>query len=95
MAFIQVLTIHPLYHAQIHSSIILLYPSSPIPGIVSTGLIFLFTYMCTQYLHHIHPPIPISHFLPSPTGINPHPPPGRTCSDFLFFDFVKEKKEKE
>jgi hypothetical protein len=27
-------------------SIILIYPSPPIPGIVSTGLIFPFTYMC-------------------------------------------------
>jgi hypothetical protein len=33
-------------------SIILLYPHPPIPGIVSTGLIFPFTYMST-YFHHI------------------------------------------
>jgi hypothetical protein len=39
------------------------YPSSPIPGIVSAGVIFQFTYMCTQYLHHIHPP---THFPTSP-----------------------------
>jgi hypothetical protein len=37
-------------------SIILLYPPSPIPGIVSIGLIFPFSYMCTQNLHHIYPP---------------------------------------
>jgi hypothetical protein len=36
------------------------YPSPLILGIVSTGLIFLFTYMCTQHLHHIHPPTEFS-----------------------------------
>jgi hypothetical protein len=34
-------------------STILLYPP-PIPGIIPTGIVFAFTYMCTQYLHHIH-----------------------------------------
>jgi hypothetical protein len=29
-------------------STVFLYPFSPIPGIVSTGIIFPFTYMCTQ-----------------------------------------------
>jgi hypothetical protein len=45
--------------------------------------------MCTQYLHHIHPPVPLS----------PHPPclplvstsPDRTCSALLFSNFVKIK----
>jgi small neutral amino acid transporter SnatA (MarC family) len=27
----------------------------PIPGTVSSGLIFAFAYMYSQYLHHIHP----------------------------------------
>jgi hypothetical protein len=31
---------------------------SPIPGIVSTDIIFPFIYMCTLYLLHIHPPSP-------------------------------------
>jgi hypothetical protein len=30
---------------------------------VSTGLILPFTYMCTQYLHLSHPPIPFPHLL--------------------------------
>jgi hypothetical protein len=30
-------------------------PPPHIPGIVSTEIIFPFTYMCTQYLYHIHP----------------------------------------
>jgi hypothetical protein len=30
-------------------------PLFPIPGIVSTGLIFQFAYICIEYFHHIHP----------------------------------------
>jgi hypothetical protein len=49
------------------------FVSLPIPGTVSTGIIFAFTYMCTHYLHHIHPPTPFSNTspLPLPTGA-PH-----------------------
>jgi hypothetical protein len=64
-------------------SIILLYPPS-IHGILSIGIIFPFTYMYTQYLHHTHPPTPYSH--------HQHPPLiDKTCSALLFSDFVKEK----
>jgi hypothetical protein len=46
-----------------HPSIILLYsPLAPIPRIVSTGLIFPFTCMCT-YFHHIHPTTPFPYIL--------------------------------
>jgi hypothetical protein len=70
------------------SSTILLHPSLPhIPGIVSTDNIFPFTYMCTQYLHHIYLPSPFSHLLPPSTGTNLstpqdlfHPP----CSPILY-----------
>jgi hypothetical protein len=44
----------------------------PIPGIVSAGLIFPFTNICTQYLHQIHPPEPFPHNLPSPWYQPPH-----------------------
>jgi hypothetical protein len=51
--------------------IILKFPSStiflqprPIPGIVSTDVIFPFTYMCTQNLYHIHPSPPFPQLLP-------------------------------
>jgi hypothetical protein len=65
---------------------------SPIPGIVSTGLIFPFTYMCTQYLHHIHPPTPFLHISPFP--LVPTPPPGRTCSaPILWLCKRKEKND--
>jgi hypothetical protein len=40
----------------------------PIPGVVSTGLIFPFTYMSTQYLQHIHPHTPFPYILSPPTG---------------------------
>jgi hypothetical protein len=44
----------------------------PIPAIVSTDLIFPFTYMCTQNLYYIHPPFPTSLLLPlSPTSSPP------------------------
>jgi hypothetical protein len=54
----------------LHHSPLFLPPS--IPGIVSTGFIFPFTYMYTHYLDYIHPSIPFSHLLPPPTG--------RTCA---------------
>jgi hypothetical protein len=46
-------------------STILLYPPPPIAGIVSTGIISPFTYMCTQYLHYIHTPNPFPFLFPS------------------------------
>jgi hypothetical protein len=47
-------------------------PSPLIPGTVSTGIIFAFTYMCAHFFCHIHPPIPFS-AIPTPTnGANPH-----------------------
>jgi hypothetical protein len=72
-------------------SIILLYPLFPHSShkIRSTDLIFPFTYMCTQYLHHIHPPTPLPHILSPPTGTNHW---DRTCSALLFSNFIKEKK---
>jgi hypothetical protein len=53
-----------IYHSWIYS--FFYSPSSPhpIPGIVSTGLIFVFTYICTQYWHHILPPTPSPYILP-------------------------------
>jgi hypothetical protein len=82
-----------LHHTWIHppSFPFILPPPPPIPGIVSTGLIFLFTYMYTQYLNYIHPPMPFPH-LPPPTGTNP---PGRTCSTLLFSDINKHLKKKK
>jgi hypothetical protein len=62
-------------------SIILLYPSFPIPGIVSTTLIFPFSYI------HIHASTPFPYILPTPTGTNP---PDKTCFSFLFSVFGKQ-----
>jgi hypothetical protein len=57
--------------------------SSPLPRITSTAIIFPFTNMCIQFLHHIHLLSPFTISSPPPTGTNP-PNPGRTCSSFLF-----------
>jgi hypothetical protein len=65
VAFTKVLTIYQIYHTWVHhfhysSSC----PPPPTPGIVSTDIIFPFTYMYLQYLHHIHPPSPFPHSFP-------------------------------
>jgi hypothetical protein len=43
----------------------------PLPGTVSTDIIFPFTYIFTKYLHYTHPPTPFPHLLSPPTSINP------------------------
>jgi hypothetical protein len=56
---------------EIIPSIVLLDPPPSIHRIISTGLIFPFTYMCTQYFYHINPPY---HFLTSsPLPLVPTP----------------------
>jgi hypothetical protein len=56
---------------------------------VSTGIIYPFTYMYTLYLDYINPPTSFLHLLSLPLVPTPQ---GRTCSALLFSDFVKEKK---
>jgi hypothetical protein len=51
----------------------LLYPPPSIPGIVSTSVIFSFTYMCTQYLHYIYSITLFPHILHLPTVTSPPP----------------------
>jgi hypothetical protein len=74
-------------------STILLYP--PIPGIVSTDLIFTFTYTYTQYLHHIHPPtaFPSTSLLPLVPPLHPTGPV--LPSYFLILYKKKEEEEKK
>jgi hypothetical protein len=62
-------------------------PLSPIPGILSMGIILAFTYMCTQYVHHIYPPTPFFWYQ--------SPPAGRTCYSLLLSDFAKEKEKRD
>jgi hypothetical protein len=45
----------------------------PIPGIVSTGIIFAFTYTCIHFVYRIHPPAPFSYYLLSPDWYNTPP----------------------
>jgi hypothetical protein len=75
-----------------------LSPSPHIPGIVSTGITFLYSYSYTQYLLNIHSSSPSYPFIPLPTyRYNlPSPPTlakDRTCSALLFsdFDFLKKR----
>jgi hypothetical protein len=65
---------------------------TPIPGVVSTGIIFAFNYMCTHFLHHIHLPTPFPNTSPLP--LVPDLPPGQDlfCSPVL--QFCRRKKEK-
>jgi hypothetical protein len=91
VAFTKVLIIYQTYHTwthPLHHS--LLFPS-PISGTVPTSIIFLFTYTCTQYLHHIHPPTLFPHItLPLvPTSLH-HRRQYMFCSPILWF--CKRKK---
>jgi hypothetical protein len=45
-------------------------PIPPIPGIISTGLIFSFSYLRTQFFHHTHPCSAFPYVLPPLTGTN-------------------------
>jgi hypothetical protein len=54
----------PLYHSPL--------PPPPISGIVSTGIMFPFTYMCTQYLQYIHAPMAFTHLLSLPLVPTPY-----------------------
>jgi hypothetical protein len=42
---------------------------SPIQETLSTAIFLPFTFMCAQYLHDIHPLIPLPQLLPLHTGI--------------------------
>jgi hypothetical protein len=67
-----------------------LCPPHPHSWIVSTGLISPFTYMCTEYFHHIHLLTPFLHHLPLLTGTKP--PPTHSGQDFLWFCRRKKMK---
>jgi hypothetical protein len=86
VVFTQVLTMYQIYHTWIyllyHS---LLFPPPLIPGTVSTGIIFPFTYMCTHFLHCIHPPTLF--LLHSPLLLI------QDLFTPLFSGFVEEKRE--
>jgi hypothetical protein len=69
-------------------SIILLHPSPlQVPGVVSIGIIFAFTYMCTHFIAPYSPSYPLS-WTPSSSHWYHPSPGGRACSALLFFDFV-------
>jgi hypothetical protein len=89
VAFRKVLTMYQTCLAWIDPSRILSYPLSPIPGIVSKGIIFNLHIRVRVFALYL-----LSHTLLWTSF--PHPlestPPARTCSTFLFSHFVKERK---
>jgi hypothetical protein len=89
VVFTKILTI---YHSWIHPLYQSPLSSSSSTGIVSPGIIFPFINMCTQSLHYIHPPKPIPHLCPPPTGTCS--PTSSTNYALLFSNFVKEKRKK-
>jgi hypothetical protein len=62
--------IHLFHHSPLSSS------PPPIPDSFNRSH-FPITYMCTQYLHHIHPPTPFPLLFSLPTGTNPPSSPHR------------------
>jgi hypothetical protein len=86
---------YQIYYIWIHPLPILLHFPPPIPGIVSTNIIFPFTCMYTQYLHHIQPPSPFHRLLPTLTITKPsHPktePVPPFCSPILY---TRKRKKK-
>jgi hypothetical protein len=66
VAFRKVLTIYQIYHSWIHP--LYHFPLSLFSHQFwnSFNRFHFSTYVCTQYLHHIHPHTPFPHFLPLP-----------------------------
>jgi hypothetical protein len=68
-------------------------PSSPIPGVISAGLIFPFSYM-NAYFHHIHSPTTFTYILPLPLIQAPQTGPVLPSWSLFFekktFPFVKD-----
>jgi hypothetical protein len=89
--FTKVLAMYQMYHTHSPPCSLL---SSPllIPGLVSTGIIFTFTYMCTHFLYHSHPPIlfPTTSLLP----LVPIPAHTQDLFHLLLLWFCRRKKGK-
>jgi hypothetical protein len=66
---------------------------SLITEVISTGIIFAFTYMCTHFLYYIHPPTPFLHHLLLPTDASPAP--GQDLFHPLVLQFCRRKKRKD
>jgi hypothetical protein len=57
--------------------------TAPFPGTVSTSFIFAFTYMCTHFLHCIHPPTSFPATSPTSHWYYLLPPPQKVVSCWL------------
>jgi hypothetical protein len=60
------------------------YPPPPSPGIVSTDIIF----PCILHVYPVFAPNALLHHFTTPFSSTGNKPPGRTCSTFLFSNFV-------
>jgi hypothetical protein len=69
------------------SSTILLHSPSPHSWSSLTDIIFAFISMCTQFLHHIHPPTTFPHASPSNWTILP-PGQGLFWNPVLFVEKI-------
>jgi hypothetical protein len=65
----------------------------PIPGTVSTGIIFAFSYMCMHYLLNIHHPNPFP--ITSPLPLVPTPDPGQRLFYPIVLQFCRRKNIKD
>jgi hypothetical protein len=89
VAFTKVITMYQIYCTWIH--LLNHSPSSsspPIPGVVSTGIIFAFRYMCTYFIAPHSPSYPCSSIPPHSHWCQPSRV-GRTCSTCLFSSFLE------
>jgi hypothetical protein len=71
VAFTQDLKIYR--HEFTSSTVFPSYPTPLIPRVVSTGITFVFTYICTHFIILYSPSYPFPQHLPSPTGANTPP----------------------
>jgi hypothetical protein len=93
VTFTKVLTIYQIYHNWTH-----LHHHSSLSSSHSWNSFnrshFSFTFMCTQYLHHIHLPSPFPHLLPLPSVPTPPPQAGPILPSFSLILYKKKKKKK-
>jgi hypothetical protein len=69
----------------------LLYPPPLIPGRISSGISFVFTYMCARFLYYIHFPTPFT-ATSSSHWYQPYPGQDLFCPPVLLFSKRKRKK---
>jgi hypothetical protein len=93
VAFTQVLTMYQIYYINSPPQPFSFIPTPTlISTVVSTGIIFAFTCMCTHFIAPYSPSYPFAQYLPcsQPSSMG-----STCCSTLLLSDFVGEKKRKD